>query len=111
MAFSSLKDYLAKEQRNGLRIVCPENEGILSECVRLLAPLNSRQQAWGERLSNAIKSSNTTDDAFEEIASQIPSLMTDVTFISVKDAAIKMMNNIAIKLSQMWNDDRYTRDV
>lgn len=111
VAFSSLKDYLAKEQRNGLRVSCPENEKILSECVRLLAPLNSRHKGWGEKLSKAIKSSNATDDDFEEIAGQIPCLIKDSTFIRVKSNTIRMMNNIAVILSQMWNDDRYARDI
>ena len=110
VAFKALDEYYQKDNRNGLAVSVAENDRFFKECIRILAALNTRYSAQYRMLRSTIETTDATDSSYIEIIQSIPPLTNEPEIQACKELSIRIMDNIAIVLASMWDDDRYTRE-
>lgn len=108
VAFSSLKEYLEKENRNGYAVDFSVYERLYNHLRDTMAPANREYAAYREALKHALSSGATEADLINVI-STMPDLNGDLSVICTKAMLQQVMKKVANVLAALWGDERYCR--
>lgn len=111
VAFSALRDYAEKENRNGLRIDLPDYEERLERIDQLMKAVHDQDLPTYERVAEILADSNATDEQLTEVIQRIPDLNGSTQVHQSKQLLGAIMHDIAVHLAQLWDDDRYSREI
>jgi hypothetical protein len=108
IALSSLESYFEKENRNAYFVDSDLMEESLEKAVGLVL---STDQDYGldAELHAAIKSGDIDDGIVGRYLSAMPSEWP-ASFVEAKSVLVEGLEDVATKLSEMWDDERYVRD-
>lgn len=110
VAFSSLEEYLEKENRNGLEVDFSVYERLYNHIRDTMAPANKEYAAYKKELKKAL-ASNATEADLIKVLSAMPDLDDDLWIQAAKTMLQQAMKKVATVLADLWCDDRYCRDI
>ena len=110
VAFSSLRDYSSKENRNGLLIQSSRYEDNIASIVDLMRPLEEKYGSLTSVLSKIWDNEEYKDAEITELVKSMPNLSTYSQIIECQQILCRIMEEVALELSSRWSDDRYNRD-
>lgn len=110
VAFSSLEEYLEKENRNGLEVDFSVYERLYNHIRDTMAPANKEYAAYKKELKKAL-ASNATEVDLIKVLSAMPDLDDDLWIQAAKTMLQQAMKKVATVLADLWCDDRYCRDI
>ena len=108
VAFSSLADYSAKENRNGLRIDLKENKVLFAKSLAALKDTDAEYKRLDYELSVAW---NSSEEKLSRLIASIFNFRDNKQVAIARDCFLQIMNNIAVHLAEKWDDPRYSRDL
>lgn len=110
VAFSSLEEYLEKENRNGLEVDFSVYERLYNHIRDTMAPANKEYAAYKKELKKAL-ASNATEADLIKVLSAMPDLDDDLWIQAAKTMLQQAMKKVSTVLADLWCDDRYCRDI
>ena len=111
VAIEALREYLRKEQRNGLPVCPKKNSPLFEKAYLSITSLNSRNRALNERLSAILLSPDVSEPDLAAAIRKMPDLNLDVDFVKARGNVQAIMDNVGRVLADNWNADRYSRDL
>lgn len=111
VAFSALRDYVNKENRNALYITGPEIERKIGEALRYLDQEPKEIERLDAELSTLLSTDTAwQDDRARELIGRVPSRAGEPeSFENARKCLADAMALAADHLSGMWTDERYVR--
>lgn len=112
VAFSSLYEYVSKDNRNSFNFTSTEIERILADTFDLLSTAGDEIKNKNEELLSIFTNNDTSDYELEQFITNLnyQELLHNQVFKQAKDNLVLIMQITAAKLSSMWNDPRYSRE-
>ena len=110
VAFSSLKEYLEKENRNGYAVDFSVYERLYNHLRDTMAPANREYAAYRKALKHALLSGATEADLINVI-STMPDFNGDLSVICTKAMLQQVMKKVAYVFAALWDDERYCREL
>ena len=111
VAIDALREYLRKEQRNGLQVCPAANDSLFEKSYWAVTRLNSRYGNINERLSTILNAPEVSEPQLADAILNMPDLTYDIDFVEARSNVQSIMDNIGIILADNWNADRYSRDL
>jgi len=111
VAIDALREYLRKEQRNGLYVCPDENNPLFDKAYWAVTSLNSKYGNINERLSAILNASEVSEPELSDAIRNMPDLTHDIDFVEARRNMQSIMDNIGVILADNWNADRYSRDL
>ena len=108
IALSSLESYFEKENRNAYFVDSDLMEESLEKAVGLVLSTD-QDDGLDAELHAAIKSGDIDDGIVGRYLSAMPSEWP-ASFVEAKSVLVEGLEDVATKLSEMWDDERYVRD-
>jgi len=110
VAFSSLLEYVQKEQRNASVAQSEDSKVDLTSVTSVLAHESVDARRLDQLIDEALR--NGKEDALRDLLPSIEKLIkNDPVFGEARKKLIAIMQEIASVLSKQWDSDRYVRDV
>lgn len=109
VAFSALEEYAQKENRNGYSIELPSNTRLYDHLLDTMKPVNAEYAHQKEALVAAIAGGNEV--ALIDAIRLMPDFNSDPWTAVAKRIMIQIMQNVADTLADLWDDDRYSREL
>lgn len=111
VAFSSLIEYSAKENRNGFNINLPENAELFDASITALDAAGDEYREYNERLMGLLSDENVSEEELRAFVVEVPNINGNEFIVYARGCVQSMMNNIARHLAGKWDDLRYSRDL
>lgn len=110
IAFSSLEEYASKEHRNGLLIRLEQNNELYAQIRELMVPVNEKYAEVRNMLKQALNKKDKGKALIEAIG-KMPDVDSIDNINDAKNLMGQIMSNVAEGLVNLWDDDRYKREV
>jgi hypothetical protein len=109
VAFSSLVDYINKENRNAYIVLSDKIEASLNQVLITLQNSSQNVKKMDARLQSALVAHEDTSDAtLRTIISELPNILANEKSLSVARERLEAaLSNVAEIFSSMWQDERY----
>ena len=111
VAFSALRDYSEKENRNGLRIELPDYEDRLARIDQIMDAVHNNDLHNYTRISEILENSDATEEQLTEVIQRMHNLEDLPQIQESKLILGSIMHDIATNLALLWDDDRYIREI
>ncbi len=111
VAFSSLIEYSAKENRNGFNINLPENAELFNESITALDAAGNEYREYNERLMGLLSEENVSEEELRAFVAEVPNINGNEFIVYARGCVQNMMKNMARHLAGKWEDLRYSRDL
>lgn len=110
VAFESLSEYASKENRNALSISTPKLDANLAQALHILGESQEDYRMWDKIIQNILNEASG-EDADVGLRTVVTDIPTDVPveYDKAKAYLKTVMEEVAIHLTGMWNNDRYIR--
>lgn len=108
IALTSLESYFEKENRNAYLIESNAMDQSIKKALRKALSTNLAKGIDAE-LHAAIKNGHIDDGVVERCLSAMPDEWP-VSFIEAKSFLVDGLEDVASKLAEMWEDERYVRE-
>ena len=111
VAFSALRDYSEKENRNGMRIDLPDYDKRISKIEMLMSKVHEEYQSDFTFISKVLSDVDATEEQLTKVIQKMPDLDMKPEVIESKQILSTIMSDVAAKLAALWDDDRYSREI
>jgi hypothetical protein len=111
VAYNSLIEYSAKENRNGLNITLAENAGIVYDTIDVLNTAGDEYTEWNERLMRILREEVVLEQVLRSFVADIPDISKNECVKYARNQVQCIMENIAHYLADNWDNLRYSRDL
>lgn len=111
VAYSSLIEYSAKENRNGFNISLPENAELFDESIATLDEAGDEYRDYNERLMGLLSHDYVSEEELRYFVAEAPDITGNESVVHARGCVQNMMKNIARHLAGRWDDLRYSRDL
>ncbi|MEB4783500.1 Alw26I/Eco31I/Esp3I family type II restriction endonuclease [Paenibacillus jamilae] len=110
IAFSSLRAYNEKEDRNTLLITSDEIEEKISRVIEILKSGPAEIFILNNLIKDQVIGDDYSEETLRKIVSQLPQSDEEPNcFRLARAKLVEVMSLVAEKLDLMWDDDRYVR--
>jgi len=111
IAFTSLKDYHRKENRNAFVIKSDRSEVYFSAGFIELEKLKSVTDDFDRKIAEIVRDVNLPEADLRALAESLPKILSanSASFSSAQDHFARGMRDVANELDKMWSADRYVR--
>ena len=110
VAYSSLIEYSAKKNRNGLNINLPENMEIFNKSIAVLDAAEDDYREYNEKLMGILGEEDVSDSDLRTFVTGLPD-RNNKSVEYAKRAVKQMMDNLARFLAGNWDNLRYLREI
>lgn len=111
VAFSALREYAEKDNRNGLRIELSDYTERLARIERLMSDVHKTDMSKYKRISQILDSDSATEEQLITVIETVPNLENLPQIAESKQILSAIMKDVATQLAQLWDDDRYSREI
>lgn len=111
VAFSSLVEYSAKENRNALLVDLEENRKLFDASLGALQAAGDEYQKFNGTLRRLLSREKVSEEELRALISTIPDFSQSENVLFARKCIQDMIDNIARHLASKWDDPRYSRDV